>query len=104
MALRIGTISMLSLCLQACAGSASVVRQDAAGGELALHGPFMLAAADARGQILDHCGGPYALTHQDAGDLTHDSQLHYACMRLAPVVNPMIFARRQPPDRAALPQ
>ena len=67
--------SIISIAILAggCSAGATVVKRDARGGQLALHGPAVPAAQQARRVMLDHCAGRYLAEE-------HGSQLSYTCV------------------------
>lgn len=60
---------ILLLGLSAC-GSATYVKKDARGGQLALHGSYGFAMGDARTHVVDHCNGRFE-QHEERGLLTY---------------------------------
>jgi hypothetical protein len=52
---------LVALALVGCSSGAQLVRQDARGGRIALHGAYMPAVADARLLALEHCQGRFQL-------------------------------------------
>lgn len=58
--LRIALGTFLLVGLTAC-GSATYVKKDAHGGQLALHGSYGFAMGDARTQVVAHCNSRFEL-------------------------------------------
>jgi hypothetical protein len=73
------------LCLVGCAAEARVVRRDVRGGELMLRGPSANAVLEARGVIVEHCGGRYRLQNEGSSqvsasnDIAGHGRLSYRC-------------------------
>jgi hypothetical protein len=50
-----------------CSAGAQLVRKDREGGEVAVWGPVVPATQHARHVMVEHCGGRYAVHHDDFG-------------------------------------
>ena len=71
--------AMTAASLMGCSAGAQMVRHDARGGEFVAWGPTVPAAQDARAQMLNHCGGRYAITGEALSTDGDTRRVTYAC-------------------------
>ena len=70
-AVRRALFSLGLLVLTSACGSATYVRKESQGGELALRGSYGFAMGNARELVIAHCGGRYEQSERD-GVLQYD--------------------------------